>query len=132
MKSKIMVFIFVSLFAVFAIYFSYRQGELNGTKKSNETSSICAFLASFDTLQKMRSGDVSGAIKRLEPYCYTSAGNLFEIQGEKTKLILSHFNSDIAAYLNAYADPLQDQYYSEKQLIFLLKTNDIVPEGRGH
>ena len=123
MKPKVLacVFLLVLILALLTTsagyYVGFRRGHVVGQQLA-ENFRVNNFITSFDVLEKLRSSNYTGAIERLEPFCYSSFIDAFE--GTKSNLV-SLYTPQLINYRATYANPKTEQYPTEQKLDLLLR-----------
>ncbi len=111
--------------AIVCAYWSGRhRGWQAGYRAAASNARASAFVASFDTLKKIRAGDMTNGITRLESFCFSSFVELVSYPGDKSNIV-AWFRPELADYRSAYAPRSEEQYPTEKKLDELLR---VTPE----
>ena len=98
-----------------------KQGRTQGYGLGSSRVRGYAFTATFDSLTKLRSGEQTKAIERLESFCYSSAADLLEYPGDaQSKDIAKWFSQDLIKYRAEYGNLTNSRYPSEERLDRLL------------
>ena len=74
-----------------------------------------AFVATFDSLQKIRAGDVEAGTKRLESSCFAAADTVYAGRPE-TEFIAKSFLTDFRQYRQTYRTNTADWSIMEQNL----------------
>lgn len=108
----------------------WRQGKSEGYLDAGSLLRSSAFVQSFGALKDLRNGDWSAAINTLEPYCYSSAADLFENPGSRGEMIREMFSEELIKYRADFGNPPDQQYPTEERLDRLLRANGLGREAR--
>ena len=82
---------------------------------------ISSFIGSFDSLEKLKSGDIGGATHRLELLCFASAVGVFSGGGWRFESVARMMRADLVAYRQAYRTNRSEWTSTETKLESLLK-----------
>jgi hypothetical protein len=96
----------------------YDKGHLAGATLIKSST----FVASFSALNMLRDGNLSDAIQRLEPHCFSAAADILETPGLERDLLLKLYVADLKRYRKAFPIPPVQSYPTEKLLERLLGT----------
>jgi hypothetical protein len=101
-------------------YAGFRQGRTAGYRTAAGIIRSGGFVASFDALQRLESGDSIHAISRREDFCYSTAADLLEYPTVQQNVVSDWFRKDLSRYRRAHAQPLSEQTPTEQRLDRLL------------
>ncbi len=74
------------------------------------------FVASLDTLEKLRSGDIPGATRRMENHCFATAEMLYSDQNFRDDFIIRSFAPELIQYRSTYRTNRNDWSVMEEKL----------------
>jgi len=100
-----------------------KQGRSAGYKQAAGILREAGFVTSFDVLKKLRAGEYTNAVERLELFCYSTAADLWEQPGAESNLVVLLYQRDLAHYRSTYARASGEKYPTEERLDRLLGEN---------
>jgi hypothetical protein len=98
-----------------AIWAAYSVGHRRGFELGLILEQKGAFVATFDSLQKIRAGDIEAGTKRLESSCFAAADTVYAGRPE-TEFIAKSFLTDFRHYRRTYRTNSADWSIMEQNL----------------
>jgi len=109
---------------VVAFFGGVKRGKSVGYQTASGLLRMSGLAAGLDTLQRIRAGDYTNAMERLEAFCYSTAVDLLEQPKTQNDAVVSLLKSDLIQYRETYGHPFQGRYATERRLVELLQANN--------